>query len=193
LRLIGSYFELTDRVSGRTAGPAPAAAPPAGREGAPRRSQLLISVAKRLVRSAVRRNTVKRIVREAWRAATGASRNGGGNQHPTPRGTDIAEQGSQEGAQGQDGRVGRRSHAVAAAASVPSASRTCLVRLRRYPDLGADPKPSFAMIKRGLRRDADQLFARFLDGSATAVPGAPGGRRDPAGSRRKASPRAVGK
>ena len=30
----------------------------------------MISVAKRLVPSAVRRNTVKRIVREAWRAAT---------------------------------------------------------------------------------------------------------------------------
>ena len=189
MRLTGSYFELTDRVSSRTAGPAPVGAPPTGHEGAPRRSQLLISVAKRLVRSAVRRNTVKRIVREAWRAAASASGNGRGNQDPTPRGTDIAQQGSQEGGQGEDGTVGGRSPAVVGAVAVPSPPRTCLVRLRRYPGVGADPKPSLAMIKRSLRRDADQLFAMFLDGSATAGPEAPRGRRAPAAGTRKSSSR----
>lgn len=121
MRLTGSYFELTDRVA------ASAGQRDAG-DGGDWGSELLISVAKRLVKSAVRRNTVKRIVREAWRAATD---NG------------IARQRSQADGQPSSGK------------------RTCLVRLRRSPWVGADPRPSFAMIKRSLRRDADQLFATF--------------------------------
>ena len=55
---------MTDRFAPRTGA---AAASPEVSDGV-----MVISVAKRVVPSAVRRNTVKRIVREAWRAARGA-------------------------------------------------------------------------------------------------------------------------
>ncbi|MBA3477225.1 MAG: ribonuclease P protein component [Lautropia sp.] len=64
MRLIGAFFDLTDRFA-----PSTAAASRRDNAADGRNDKILISVAKRLVPSAVRRNTVKRIVREAWRAA----------------------------------------------------------------------------------------------------------------------------
>jgi len=64
VRLIGAFFDLTDRFA-----PSTAAASRRDNAADGRNDKILISVAKRLVPSAVRRNTVKRIVREAWRAA----------------------------------------------------------------------------------------------------------------------------
>ena len=55
MKVDGEFFDLTDRFK-------PASAQVVG-------SRLVISVPKRLLRSAVRRNTVKRLVREAWRSA----------------------------------------------------------------------------------------------------------------------------
>jgi Ribonuclease P len=160
LRLTGSYFELTDRIADRrpAAGRDPARAAMSAaasaaalngrRDAGDGGSELLISVAKRLVRSAVRRNTVKRIVREAWRAAADkgiAKRRSQADGQPT-------------GGQGDDG-----GDSSAGAVGGPVAARTlrgtCLVRLKRSPWTGSDPRPSFSMIKRSLRQDADQLFA----------------------------------
>lgn len=64
MRLIGAFFDLTDRFA-----PSTAAASRRDNAADGGNDKILISVAKRLVPSAVRRNTVKRIVREAWRAA----------------------------------------------------------------------------------------------------------------------------
>ncbi|MGE0313918.1 MAG: ribonuclease P protein component [Lautropia sp.] len=54
MRVDSDFFDLTDRFK------------PASSHGDAR---LVISVPKRLLRSAVQRNTVKRLVREAWRSA----------------------------------------------------------------------------------------------------------------------------
>ena len=211
MRLIGSYFEVTDRVpnrqSARTVGAVAGRVPDprgavasgerpggeGGREGGGREGgELLISVAKRLVRSAVRRNTVKRIVREAWRAATrersGAGR---GNRQSSPRGTgkgiaheDLQGSGQQGNGDGDD------DHVVADAlprgpARIPTAP-VCLVRLKRYPGSGGTgpavargpssgaggavgTKSGLAMIKRSLRKDADELIAMFLSASKRPV------------------------
>lgn len=139
-------------------GPAAKARPVAAVGGS---GKIVISVAKRLVPSAVRRNTVKRIVREAWRAASGG-----------------ASESSQQGAESssapasvQDSPAGR------VAADQP---RVCLVRLKRYPgkDLKEVKKKAVPVkaagaatigltaIKRSLRSDADQLFAAFQSGRA---------------------------
>ena len=80
--------DRSDREPTGTPGnPRSASWAPAGlrKEGDGKRHEVLISVAKRLVRSAVRRNTVKRIVREAWREATRneASRNASGSDRGT--------------------------------------------------------------------------------------------------------------
>jgi RNase P protein component len=91
LRLTGVYFDLTDRFkpasaaqrrqpnaqpaqtaqmvqAARSSTTAQTAQAPVGARKADR-PEVLISVAKRLVPSAVQRNTVKRIVRESWRTA----------------------------------------------------------------------------------------------------------------------------
>ena len=146
MRLTGSYLELTDRIPGRLPGKASDSTPAERQDAADRRPELLISVAKRLVRSAVRRNTVKRIVREAWRAATDDG---------------IARQDSQAGRR-PGGTGDETAPAAGASVAVRSPRQTCLVRLKRYPGTGADPKPGFRMIKRSLRQDADRLFAMFL-------------------------------
>jgi hypothetical protein len=168
LRLTGSYFELTDRLSGRPTGRATGAAPAERQDLVGQRSDLLISVAKRVVRSAVRRNTVKRIVREAWRSATlDALDRGNQFSTSTPRGTDkgIAEQRTQAGGQHGEGTADRPTGAGAANVAARATSRTCLVRLKRFPGAGAEPAPSLAVIKRSLRKDADGLFAAYLRGS----------------------------
>jgi hypothetical protein len=190
LRLIGSYFELTDRVAGRPAGAVSAAKTAEGQGAAAARSdRLLISVAKRLVKSAVRRNTVKRIVREAWRAANkGISGGRHGPSEAIGQGTDesIARQVIQPGEHREHGNAGGPGRPGAATPRDRSPSRTCLVRLKQYPSA-----PSLAMIKRFLRKDADELFATFL-----AAPHRPYGRsasrRDGSGSRR-ATPATAGK
>jgi hypothetical protein len=92
----------------------------------------MISVAKRLVPSAVRRNTVKRIVREAWRAATYAN----------------------------DDRIylvrlrqypgGRRPKGGARARLRPDAAK---------PGVAPAPVMGLTTIKRLLRADADRVFA----------------------------------
>lgn len=163
MRLTGSYFELTDRIAdpraskGPAMGPArgPNAAPVAGRSrpqaAGDGRSELLISVAKRLVKSAVRRNTVKRIVREAWRAATD---NGSAQQR-------SQADGHPAGGQRDDGRRELPARAAGGTLAGQPLRRTCLVRLKRSPWAGAESVPSFAMIKRSLRQDADQLFATW--------------------------------
>jgi hypothetical protein len=178
LRLTGTYFELTDRIADRrpvdrpagrpegsgNPGPALATAPAAAsagrREPGEERSELLISVAKRLVKSAVRRNTVKRIVREAWRAATDeciakqrsqADGQPAGGQRHDDGALPAAVVGNAVGSAVADPALGRPTRPV----------RTCLVRLKRSPWAESDPSPSFTMIKRNLRRDADRLFATY--------------------------------
>lgn len=92
----------------------------------------MISVAKRLVPSAVRRNTVKRIVREAWRAAT----------HAHDDRTYLVRLRQYPGGRRPKGGVKAQRRAGAAAA-------------------GAEPAPamSFVAVKRDLRADADGVFA----------------------------------
>lgn len=79
VRVSGQFLSLTGSFRPESARPEPAAsADPAGSPCA-RASvpvpDIQISVPKRLVRSAVRRNTVKRVLREAWRAACQQSLN----------------------------------------------------------------------------------------------------------------------
>jgi len=191
LRLTGVYFDLTDRFA-----PTPGARPrlpeggPAEKKPGIAGSRILISVAKRLVPSAVRRNTVKRIVREAWRAAV---LNAASMELPTEQ--SLAQETnrgsarqSSHGMQGKE-RSGRQ-------AQGETTSRACLVRLKRFP--GSDPKAGtrnrtnaagttgttgtsgarkpaaskagatppmksgIAATRRLLRADVDGLFAAFL-------------------------------
>lgn len=187
MRLTGVYFDLTDRITpkspprrrsvddnqadrGRQTSATPAA------DGV----VVLISVAKRLVPSAVRRNTVKRIVREAWRAAgrypvgTGFDIGHSPQSPQSPQSTQGTSSGSaRQNVQSVQGI--RRSPAVDGKAL----SRVCLVRLKRYPGMrvksGAalPPGTGEAAIRRSLRVDADQLFATFL---SRPLPNAPGRR-----------------
>ncbi len=129
MRLIGAFFDLTDRFA-----PSTAAASRRDNAADGRNDKILISVAKRLVPSAVRRNTVKRIVREAWRAAL----------------RDQPVRASMQEAVQQDVQQ-----------DVQQEVQECLIRLKRYP--GARTEPGLATIKRSLRADADQLFATYLN------------------------------
>ena len=172
LRLTGTYFELTDRVanrppangSDRATAAARAASPTAASAGrhepGDEGGELLISVAKRLVKSAVRRNTVKRIVREAWRAATDK---GIAKQRSQADGLPAGDQRHDDGT--LPAGVVRDAVDGAVAVAAPAPRRTCLVRLRRSPWAESvsesEPSPGFTMIKRSLRRDADQLFAAY--------------------------------
>jgi hypothetical protein len=125
---------------------------------------------------AVRRNTVKRIVREAWRSALGVDGQPG---FESVFGTTFGSAGKQA----SDGTSGSDSNAEQQ--SVPTRSvrpvRVCLVRLKRYPGTAVKPKtrakageapdadaaaPGHAAIKRQLRADADRLFAAFLQARA---------------------------
>lgn len=183
LRLTGVYFDLTDRFAPTPAarGRLPEGGPADGHFGTAG-TKVLISVAKRLVPSAVRRNTVKRIVREAWRAAV---RNAASMEVPdgqpaareTSSGSAIQDLKSVQGKE----RSGLEPHGE-------TSSRVCLVRLKRYPgsDLkteagrtgagkagarqtgarqpGAAPpvKSGIATTRRILRADVDALFAAFM-------------------------------
>ena len=94
----------------------------------------MISVPKRLVPSAVRRNTVKRIVREAWRAAT----------HVNDDRNYLVRLRQYPGGRRPKGGVRARARADAAKP-------------------GAEPAPAMGLtaVKRLLRADADQVFARL--------------------------------
>lgn len=177
MRLVGTYFDLTDRFAPNPAGEARPVAKVGGVGKDPeesKRGKIVISVAKRLVPSAVRRNTVKRIVREAWRAASGPG-----------------SESSQQGAQDSSAPATFQEMPAGPAATGPS--RVCLVRLKRYPgkDLKAvknkarkashpaGPGKSagaavvgLTAIKRSLRADVDHLIAAFVSGR-------PGRRRSP--------------
>lgn len=173
MRLVGTYFDLTDRFAPNPAGGARPVTKVGGvakgleesrRES--KRSKIVISVAKRLVPSAVRRNTVKRIVREAWRAASGP-------------GSESSQQGA------QDSSAPATVQDLPAGPAATGTSRVCLVRLKRYPgkDLKAVKKKAsktrhpagpgksagaavlgLTAIKRSLRSDVDQLIAAFMSG-----------------------------
>jgi hypothetical protein len=174
LRLVGTYFDLTDRFTPNPAGEVRPVVRLDGNGKDPEGSQrgkIVVSVAKRLVPSAVRRNTVKRIVREAWRLA---GRPG--------------SESSQQGAQDSSAPASVQDLPAGSAATGPT--RVCLVRLKRYPgkDLKAVKKKArkatkarppaapgtsagaavlgLTAIKRSLRSDVDQLFAAFLSGRA---------------------------
>jgi hypothetical protein len=77
VRLRGRFFELTDRFTPDKRRQGASRASPeavdgirvADRSGSDRIPRLIISVPKRLLRSAVRRNAAKRVVRESWRLA----------------------------------------------------------------------------------------------------------------------------
>jgi len=194
LRLSGSYFELTDRFAPRAGsnagGPETTRSPvdgnepdrkePGGRRTADRK--IVISVAKRLVPSAVRRNTVKRIVREAWRAAIRIDVPG------------ELKRDTNDGTTGSAACPATEAGAQAGAEAPAVSNRVCLVRLKRYPGAVVKPKtkahprdtvgapaPGFTAVRQRLRADADRLFATFLQGRAQedspgGASGAPAGR-----------------
>ena len=177
MRLIGAYFDLTDAPnpaagSRRDDAPADGTGESAG-EGGRRNDKVLISVAKRLVPSAVRRNTVKRVVREAWRAAIRKAEPTGRISHESTQPTTTS---------GSAHHTGRVQQQTGSAGDGAKPLRSCLVRLKRYPGVpvktrsaatsgtavAANAKLGLAMIKRCLRADIDKLFAAFL-GSAAPV------------------------
>jgi hypothetical protein len=142
VKLTGRYFELTDRrTTARGASPEP----------------MVISVAKRVVPSAVRRNTVKRIVREAWRASLRAQPAGrpgnngllirlktypGRGRRPSPGGKARPDLNTR----GDGTKAMQRSMKV----SVYSDSQVQSAEI------------SLAAVKRLLRADADQLIGAAL-------------------------------
>ncbi len=152
MRHSGSYFELTDRFASR-AGTAtssgPANRPQAGNDNdspGPESAKsmnctLVISVAKRLVPSAVRRNTVKRVVREAWRAAHADA---GGTSARAGRLPVVCLM-----------RLKRYPGEAPGSKAGPGGRRLAGSQT---------PAPGAAMVKRQLRADADKLFEAFLHG-----------------------------
>lgn len=184
MRLSGSYFDLTDRFAPNAAGGSKverervrleSRSPQTRRPGAGTAvgHRIIISVAKRLVPSAVRRNTVKRIVREAWRAAVGVD---GYSRIETSFGTSLGSAKKEA----SDGTTDSPQDSAKTTTSLRPAP-VCLVRLKRYPGTVVKPKPGtridkrakpvvvasppgLAAVKRQLRSDADQLFAAFLQG-----------------------------
>lgn len=147
LRLSGTFFDLTERFA---VGPLPLPGTPVA-DIELDDPALVISVAKRLVASAVRRNTVKRIVREAWRAAVQGTpearcRLGGG-------GTYLVRLKRYPGSAAKAGKAVRSGGSAGSARSMK-------------PDVVAESSrlPGLATIKRQLRADADSLFAALLNG-----------------------------
>lgn len=126
IRITGTYLELTDRP------------------GLPGR--VMISVAKRLVPSAVRRNTVKRIVREAWRAATSSD---------THDRTFLVRLRQYPG--GRRPRGGVRIPSAGPAGPAPA------------------PVMGVTAVKRALRADADRLFAGLARKQGRTRKGTPTG------------------
>ncbi len=156
MRISGTYFDLTDRRVPAVAAGSKAPDLP----GAP--STLIISVAKRIVPSAVRRNTVKRIAREAWRA----------NREPEQldeaqrlarrcaRRCRSANSRHLDGARSipwlsfaDRGKGSRESERNGAGPSAPISMRCCA----RSHD-GTAPLPALARSDREIRADADELL-----------------------------------
>ena len=131
MRLSGSYFDLTDRFAPRTG---------TGAAGAHRK--IVISVPKRLVSSAVRRNTVKRIVREAWRLSVGVEGRACLVRLTRYPGTAVKPDRKAVSGAGRQGVPGEG----VAGREVRTAA------------------PGFSTTKRLLRDDADKLFAAFVQG-----------------------------
>ena len=171
MRFSGDYFELTDRL--------PTAAKPRASSG----SVLVISVAKRIVKSAVRRNTVRRVVRESWREswrvllADPAMADAPPRQwlmrlraHPvakTPKATKP--------------RKDRKDHGEAKPLAAGSLGGSVGVARANAVT------PGFAAVKRLLRADADRLFSQALRAGnrrprtvhfSPVDQGVPGSRRD---------------
>lgn len=112
-------------------------------------SELQISVPKRLVRAAVRRNTVKRVLREAWR-----------------HGPDVLH---------QSGRVWRFRLKVHPDGNLAAKSQHARAQLRfQRAEQSNMSVLAFRSVKRQLRDEADQLLAqavRHLLGSRAPVRG----------------------
>lgn len=141
VRLIGAYFDLTDRFTPSIAAGSGDRA--AGQVG----GRVLISVAKRLVPSAVRRNTVKRIVRESWRAALK-------NQPVTPS--------MQQAVQDVQECLIRLKRYPGARIKPVGARRQGTGAAKAQPQAEPQPPPGLGLLKGRLRADADQLFATYL-------------------------------
>ena len=147
MRLSGTFFDLTERFAVGSLPPAATAVAIVELND----PALVISVAKRLVASAVRRNTVKRIVREAWRAAVQGT-------PEAPRrlrggGTYLVRLKRYPGSAAKAGKGTRSVRSGGSARSVK-------------PDAAAESSrlPGLAAIKRQLRAEADALFAALLNG-----------------------------
>jgi len=101
---------------------------------------LQISVPKRLVRAAVRRNTVKRVAREAWRSAP----------------VELLDC-------GRSWRLRLKAHPMGSLAAKSQHARAQMrAQARRKPDSagsGVPDSPGFAVIKRQLRAELDRLLA----------------------------------
>ncbi|MDO4232541.1 MAG: ribonuclease P protein component [Lautropia sp.] len=115
-----------------------------------------VSVAKRLVRSAVRRNTVKRIVREAWRQFLVQAASGAESLAQTAQG----EKGMQVAQVGGHGwRVRLKAHPWGTHAAKSQFARAAL--RRQALKSGKSPVgvlPGFGETKRQLRADIDSLL-----------------------------------
>ena len=153
VRVSGHFFELTGvlpRPSGGASTPPVLPADRSSRAAQPGASVtpsasdaldcLQISVPKRLVRAAVRRNTVKRVAREAWRSAPVAL-------------LDC----------GRSWRLRLKAHPMGSLAAKSQHARAQMrAQARRQPGTvgsGIPASPGFAVIKRQLRAELDRLLA----------------------------------
>ena len=153
VRVSGHFFELTGvlpRPSGGTSTPPANLVVPSSRvvqpaiPVTPSASDALdclqISVPKRLVRAAVRRNTVKRVAREAWRSAP----------------VELLDC-------GRSWRLRLKAHPMGSLAAKSQHARAQMrAQARRQPGtVGSDipASPGFAVIKRQLRAELDRLLA----------------------------------
>ena len=167
LRLSGQFLELTGTV------------PPV--KPLSRTDSLQLSVPKRLVRAAMRRNTVKRVLREAWRLAPDAALLQSGNRvwrfrlKAHPLGSLAAKS---QYARAQMRLQAKKAARNAQAPAMPQAATRTTTQTGTQngmqtgaPARGSVPsgkagipahvasQPSFADIKRQLRAEADRLLA----------------------------------
>jgi len=182
MRISGTYFDLTDRRVPAVAAGSKAPDLP----GAP--STLIISVAKRIVPSAVRRNTVKRIAREAWRANREPEQLDEAqrleSRQPEPRPVDAGASVGRTWMLRLKIYPGRARRIVAKARVKASAnSKGTSASLRKgaaaqRAQAAPAPLPGFAAVKRLLRADADQLLQQALKRAPTSIK-SPSARRRP--------------
>ena len=153
VRVSGHFFELTGVLPRPSGGASTSPANPGDRSsraaqpGAPVTPSatdaldcLQISVPKRLVRAAVRRNTVKRVAREAWRSAP----------------VELLDC-------GRSWRLRLKAHPMGSLAAKSQHARAQMrAQARRQPGAagpGVPEPPGFAVIKRQLRAELDRLLA----------------------------------